>query len=105
MARFLALVALLCACAGSSRGVDPAGESGDPAAGFRLVRELGCTSCHPVPSSVGGGGLEPEPAPRIEGIGARRTPAALEAALAAGPRMPDCLAGLGRRATSGSRNA
>ncbi len=64
--------------------------AGDAARGFELVRERGCTSCHAL------AGLAPEPAPRLEHVGARLTPAALEAALATGPRMPDCLAGLGK---------
>jgi cbb3-type cytochrome oxidase cytochrome c subunit len=88
MQRFvlLAALALLGACRGESH-LEAVG--GDPAAGRRLARELGCLSCHALP------GLAPEPAPRIVGIGARLTPAALERALAPSARMPDCLATLG----------
>jgi cytochrome c551/c552 len=71
--------------------------AGDAAAGQRLARELGCASCHAAP------GLAPEPAPRLERVGARLTPAALERALGAGPRMPDCLAGLGRKEREAAR--
>src|SRR5688572_11294819 len=70
---------------------------GDPAAGFALVRELGCASCHP------GTDVPAEPAPRLERVGARLTPAAIEAALSAGARMPDCLAPLGKRERAAAR--
>jgi len=97
MARSLAPLFLVAACTGSARGPDPAAEPGDAARGFALARALGCASCHAAP------GLEAEPAPRIERIGARRTPAALAASLGAGARMPDCLAGLPAREEDATR--
>src|SRR5688572_10227804 len=83
----LALVLLGACQADEGRAESLAGDAGR---GWKLVRELGCASCH---ASV----VAAEAAPRLEGVGGRRTPAALEAALAAGPRMPDCLAALGKR--------
>jgi len=86
---------VLAAC--RTRAVEAAPSGGDPAAGFVLVRELGCASCHP------GAGLASEPAPRLERVGARLSPGAIEAALAASARMPDCLAGLGKRELAAAR--
>lgn len=89
--RLFALGSLLLAgCRAGEAG--PAGSdgsvAGDPARGFALVRALGCTSCHA--SEV----VAAEPAPRLEGVGARLTPGALGSALSGGARMPDCLAPL-----------
>src|SRR5262245_41611349 len=96
MPRSLALGLLLFAGCRADDGGDVA-VAGDAARGFELVRARGCTNCHAL------GEVAPEPAPRLERVGARLTPAGLAAALAAGPRMPDCLAGLGKRERKAAR--
>ncbi len=73
--------------------------TGDPARGFVLVREFGCTSCHASDA------LAAEPAPRLEGIGARLTPGGIGSALSGGARMPDCLASLAKRERTAAREA
>lgn len=78
---------LVAACRTDEAGAAPG--FGDPARGFALVRARGCTSCH-ASEEVGA-----EPAPSLLGVGARLTPAAIEASLGAGARMPDCFGGLG----------
>lgn len=86
---------LLAGCRVDDGGAAAVG--GDAARGFELVRARGCTNCHAL------GEVAPEPAPRLEHVGARLTPNGLVAALAAGPRMPDCLAGLGKRERAAAR--
>ena len=62
----------------------------------RARARLRGASCHAIADLAG------EPAPQLEQVGARLYPSAIEAALAAGPRLPDCLAGLpkGERAAA-----
>lgn len=90
----LALLLLLAACRTEEAGT-PSG--GDAARGFALLRERGCTSCHA--SDL----VAAEPAPRLERVGARLTPAAIATSLGAGARMPDCLGGLAPREREAAR--
>ena len=95
----LALLLLLCSSACRAGEGQAVVASGDAARGFELVRARGCTSCHASAA------VAAEPAPRLEQVGARLTPAALEAALGSGARMPDCLGVRSRKEREGARTA
>jgi cytochrome c2 len=93
-------IAVALALAASSACLMGEGEpgTGDARRGFTRLAERGCTSCHGSPA------VPPEPAPRLETVGARLVPGALEAALSGGPRMPDCLSGLGEAERAAARS-
>ncbi|MSR64119.1 MAG: c-type cytochrome [Planctomycetes bacterium] len=73
--------------------------AGDAARGFVALQQRGCANCHAGPGFVA------EPAPRLEGVGARLTPSALRALLGAGPRMPECVEALPEREREAARTA
>ena len=95
----LALLLLLCSSGCRAGEGQDLLASGDAARGFEFVRVRGCTSCHASAS------LAAEPAPRLEQVGARLTPHALEASLTGGASMPDCLGSLSRKEREGASAA
>jgi cytochrome c551/c552 len=104
MPRILGFHALFAALLLACRAHEPernasAASGGDPARGFERVRALGCTGCHASAEVV------PEPAPRLEAVGARLAPEALLERLAGGARMPDCLAPLAPPQRDAAREA
>ncbi len=100
-----ALVALPGGCGVGPDGLTPTGRPGGlpaaptDAAGEVLLSRLQCTACHAAPKAVEER-LRPLAAPRLDGIGARVSPAWLDAYLTAPhelrprTRMPDLLARL-----------
>jgi len=69
----LLLSFLLSGCGPTDR--PPQGLPGDPRAGLAVFKYLGCATCHAISLVAVGGG--PTPGPALDGVGGRRSLAAL----------------------------